>query len=43
MEAVVRLERITKAYRGVPALKDVDFGLRKGEIHALLGLSLIHI
>jgi simple sugar transport system ATP-binding protein len=37
MEAVVRLEKITKAYRGVPAVKEVDFELRKGEIHALLG------
>src|SRR5262249_48742884 len=29
--------KITKAYRGVPAVKEVDFILRKGEIHALLG------
>ena len=30
-------EKVTKDYRGVPAVKDVDFDLRKGEIHALLG------
>ncbi len=37
METIVRFERVTKAYRGVPAIKDVDFELRKGEIHALVG------
>ena len=30
-------EKMTKAYRGVPAVRDVDFELRRGEIHALLG------
>jgi simple sugar transport system ATP-binding protein len=37
MEAIVRLENVTKNYRGVPAVKNVTFELRKGEIHALLG------
>ena len=37
MEPIVRMEKITKAYRSVPAVKDVDFDLREGEIHALLG------
>lgn len=37
MTAVVRLEKITKAYRSVPAVRDVDFDLAEGEIHALLG------
>ncbi|MFA6155389.1 sugar ABC transporter ATP-binding protein, partial [Mesorhizobium sp.] len=37
MEPIVRLENITKTYRGVPAVKNVSFDLRKGEIHALLG------
>ena len=31
------MQKVTKAYRGVPAVKNVDFDLRKGEIHALLG------
>src|ERR1700755_347064 len=37
MDAVVRLDRVTKPYRGVPAVTDVDFDLARGEIHALLG------
>ena len=37
MEPIVEMRKITKAYRGVPAVKEVDFTLRKGEIHALLG------
>jgi len=37
MQPIVRLENVTKNYRGVPAVKNVSFDLRKGEIHALLG------
>ncbi|AZO37476.1 ATP-binding cassette domain-containing protein [Mesorhizobium sp. M2A.F.Ca.ET.037.01.1.1] len=37
MEPIIRLENVTKTYRGVPAVKNVSFDLRKGEIHALLG------
>ncbi|BCG87356.1 MULTISPECIES: sugar ABC transporter ATP-binding protein [unclassified Mesorhizobium] len=37
MEPIVRLENVTKTYRGVPAVRQVSFDLRKGEIHALLG------
>ena len=37
MSAIIEMRKITKAYRGVPAVKDVDFTLEKGEIHALLG------
>ena len=34
---LVAMERVSKAYRGVPAVRDVDFDLAAGEIHALLG------
>ena len=36
-DVIVRLEGITKSYRGALAVKNVDFDLRRGEIHALLG------
>ncbi len=34
---LLRLEGVTKRFGGVPALDSVDFNLREGEIHALLG------
>lgn len=34
---VVRMLGITKSFPGVMALEDVDFALRRGEIHALVG------
>ena len=34
---ILRMKGITKAFPGVIALEDVDFSLRKGEIHALMG------
>jgi simple sugar transport system ATP-binding protein len=34
---VVTMRKICKAFPGVRALRDVDFTLRKGEIHALMG------
>ena len=37
MDAIVEMRKMTKAYRGVPAVREVDFDVRKGEIHALLG------
>lgn len=35
--ALVSLEGIRKAYPGVLAVDDVDFDVRRGEVHALLG------
>jgi ribose transport system ATP-binding protein len=37
MDAVLRLERISKCFPGVNALSDIDLTVGKGEIHALLG------
>jgi simple sugar transport system ATP-binding protein len=34
---LLQMRGITKQYGGVPAVDNVDFTLRKGEIHALLG------
>lgn len=36
-EVVAKLSKICKSFNGVPALVDVDFELRKGEVLALLG------
>jgi len=37
MTDIVSFQNATKEFRGNPAFKNVDFTLRKGEIHALLG------
>jgi simple sugar transport system ATP-binding protein len=37
MGALIELLKVTKEYRGVPAIKDVDFQLHAGEIHSLVG------
>lgn len=36
-ETLIELQGASKEYRGVHAVQNVDFALRKGEIHALLG------
>ncbi|MET4388319.1 simple sugar transport system ATP-binding protein [Bradyrhizobium sp. F1.4.3] len=36
-EIVLSLRKATKLYAGVPAIEAVDFDLRRGEIHALVG------
>ena len=37
MSDAVRVERLTVAYRGRPALRDVDLGIEAGERVALIG------
>jgi ABC-type sugar transport system ATPase subunit len=34
---ILELRRATKKYAGVPAIEDIDFDLRRAEIHALVG------
>ena len=34
---ILELKKITKEFPGVLALKDVDFNLKKGEVHGLVG------
>jgi len=36
-DTVLTMRKINKSFPGVHALKDVDFTLKKGEIHALMG------
>ena len=36
-ETVLSLSKATKLYAGVPAVEGVDFDLRRGEVHALVG------
>ena len=36
-DIVLALRNATKLYAGVPAIENVDFELRRGEIHALVG------
>jgi ABC-type sugar transport system ATPase subunit len=37
MKHIVEFRKATKSFRGIPAIQNVDFTLRAGEIHALLG------
>jgi ABC-type sugar transport system ATPase subunit len=37
MTPIIELRKISKDFRGVYAIKDIDFALAPGEIHALLG------
>jgi ribose transport system ATP-binding protein len=36
-DIVMTAQRITKTFAGIPALRDVDFDLKCGEVHALMG------
>ena len=37
MEALVKMEHVTKEFPGVRALDDISFDIRAGEVHVLLG------
>ena len=37
MDTIIEMVGVTKEYRGIPAISKVNFTLRRGEVHALLG------
>lgn len=37
MDYILKMDRISKRYPGVLALNEVDFSVKKGEVHALVG------
>ena len=37
MSAILEFRQATKAFRGIPAIKNIDFTLSAGEIHAIVG------
>lgn len=37
MTTIIEMQNATKEFRGIPAFSEVDFTLKAGEIHALLG------
>ncbi len=37
MQPVVELRNVVKEFHGIPALRNISFDLRPGEVHALLG------
>ena len=41
--ALLELVDVTKSFGDTPVLRGVSFGVERGEIVCLLGLSLIHI
>ncbi|GMQ62692.1 sugar ABC transporter ATP-binding protein [Vallitalea maricola] len=36
---ILRLENISKAFSGVSVLRDINFSIQKGEVHAILGAN----
>ena len=38
---LLEMRAITKSFPGVQALREVDFDVRKGEVHALVGESYL--
>ena len=34
---LLKIRNVSKEYRGVAALKNIDFELRRGEVHAIVG------
>lgn len=36
-QSILEMKNINKAFNGIPVLKDVNFSVKKGEVHALMG------